>query len=66
MPLSVSEMLRHSGGYVTEPAIFVGFGDGPQDPKNSLEIQGFVPARQGRCQACGFDLKSTLKWQATI
>jgi hypothetical protein len=47
-------------------AIFVGFGDGPQDPKNSLEIQGFVSARLGRRQACGFDFKSTLTWQATI
>jgi hypothetical protein len=40
-------MLRHSGGYVTEPRDFVGFGDGPQDPKNSLEIQGFVPRSLG-------------------
>ena len=38
-------------------AIFVGFGDGPQDPKNSLEIQGFVPAFWGRRRACGFDLQ---------
>jgi len=28
-------------------AILVGFGDGPQDPKNSLEIQGFVPCPVG-------------------
>lgn len=47
MPLLVSEMLRHSGGYVTEPRDFMGFGDGPQDPKNSLEIQGFVPCPPG-------------------
>ena len=60
------EMLHHRSGYVTEPRDFMGFGDGPQDPKNSLEIQGFVSARWGRRQACGFDLKSTLKWQATI
>jgi len=37
------EMLHHRSGYVTEPRDFVGFGDGPQDPKNSLEIQGFAP-----------------------
>ena len=40
-------MLHHSGGYVTEPRDFVGFGDGPQDPKNSLEIQGFALSPAG-------------------
>lgn len=32
-------------------AIFVGFGDCPANPKNPLEIQGFVPRPVGRCRA---------------
>jgi hypothetical protein len=46
-PVSMSEMLHHRSGYVTEPRDFMGFGDGLQDPKNSLEIQGFVPSPPG-------------------
>jgi len=47
-------------------AIFVGFGDGPQDPKTPLKSKGLCGARLGRHQARGFDFKSTLKWQAKI